>query len=265
MPDSLPRARTRSPSLAGGAPPRSTPSRSPRIRALSTRLRGWSREGKNDPVRSSGMAGFDLPGGGGHRLEALAVAPVGALRRARRGAARRSRQRPRTPTGPVRPGPEQTPEDLVVSKIGVGKDFPDQRGHGRLVTGHRGCTPCESWSRNRAPTMPAALPGRRAPRRRGPRGNHHHTTRRTRGDRPLGCAQGQRRSVQVNSPDFDAGDDPLFRSGGRAGPHRQRSRRSGQQSPTRRARPAGSQLPAAGCRLPDYRLPLTGVGARSGR
>ena len=37
------------------------------------------------------------------------------------------------------------------------------------------------------------------------------------GDRPLGCAQGQRRSVQVNSPDFDAGDDPLFRPGGRAG------------------------------------------------
>ena len=118
MPDSLPRARTRSPSLAGGAPPRSTPSRSPRIRALSTRLRGWSREGKNDPVRSSGMAGFDLPGGGGHRLEALAVAPVGALRRARRGAARRSRQRPRTPTGPVRPGPEQAAEDARLARSG---------------------------------------------------------------------------------------------------------------------------------------------------
>ena len=41
----------------------------------------------------------------------------------------------------LQPGPEQTPEDLVVSKIGVGKDFPDQRGHGPLVTGHRGCTP----------------------------------------------------------------------------------------------------------------------------
>ena len=84
-------------------------------------------------------------------------------------------------TRPVRPGLEQTPEDIVVSEIGVGKDFPDQRGHGRLVRGgHRGCTPCESWSRNRAPTMPAALPGRRAPRRRGPRGNCHHTKRRTR-------------------------------------------------------------------------------------
>ena len=41
----------------------------------------------------------------------------------------------------LQPGLEQTPEDLVVSKIGVGKDFPDQRGHGRLVTGHRGCAP----------------------------------------------------------------------------------------------------------------------------
>ena len=49
----------------------------------------------------------------------------------------------------LQPGLEQAPEDLVVSKIGVGKDFPDQRGHGRLVRGgHRGCTPCESWSKN---------------------------------------------------------------------------------------------------------------------
>ena len=34
----------------------------------------------------------------------------------------------------LQPGLEQAPEDLVVSKIGVGQDFPDQRGHGRLVT-----------------------------------------------------------------------------------------------------------------------------------
>ena len=45
-----------------------------------------------------------------------------------------------------------------MSKVRVGQDFPDQRGHGRLVTGHRGCTPCESWSRNRAPTMPPPVP-----------------------------------------------------------------------------------------------------------
>ena len=41
----------------------------------------------------------------------------------------------------LQPGLEQAAEDVVVSEIGVGKDLPDQRGHGRLVTGHRGCTP----------------------------------------------------------------------------------------------------------------------------
>ena len=41
----------------------------------------------------------------------------------------------------LQPGLEQTPEDVIVSKVRVGKDFPDQRGHGRLVTGHRGSTP----------------------------------------------------------------------------------------------------------------------------
>ena len=85
---------------------------------------------------------FHLPGGGGHGLEALAVAPVGALRRARRGAPRRSRRRPRRRPGPCGPAREQTPEDVIVSKVRVGKDFPDQRGHGPLVRGgHRGCTP----------------------------------------------------------------------------------------------------------------------------
>ena len=118
MPDSLPRARTRSPGLACGHPLDSGPSRSRRIGALSTRLRGWSREGKNDPVHSSGIAGFHLPGGGGHRFEALAVAAVGALIGARRGAARRSRRRPRTPTRPERPGPEQTAQDARPAKSG---------------------------------------------------------------------------------------------------------------------------------------------------
>ena len=98
-----------------------------------------------------------------------------------RSAARRSRRRPRRRPGPAaRPGAGGGRRPS--SQIGVGQDFPDQRGHGPLVRGgHRGCTPCESWSRNRTPTMPAALPGRRAPRRRGPRGNCHHTKRRTPG------------------------------------------------------------------------------------
>ena len=84
-------------------------------RALPTRRRGWSREGKKDPVRSLGIAGSTSPARWWSRgLEALAV----ALRRARRGAARRSRRRPRTPTGPVRPGPEQTAQDARPAKSG---------------------------------------------------------------------------------------------------------------------------------------------------
>ena len=61
IPDSLPRALTRSPGPARGHaldPARSSP---PRIRALLTRRRGWSREGKNDPVRSLGMASSTSP------------------------------------------------------------------------------------------------------------------------------------------------------------------------------------------------------------
>ena len=41
----------------------------------------------------------------------------------------------------LQPGLEQTPEGVIVSQIRVGQDFPDQRGHGPLVTGHRGSTP----------------------------------------------------------------------------------------------------------------------------
>ena len=47
--------------LAGGDPLDSGRSRSRRIWALSTRLRGWSREGKNEPVRSLGMASSTSP------------------------------------------------------------------------------------------------------------------------------------------------------------------------------------------------------------
>ena len=139
MPDSLPRARTRSSTLRVETPSIHA-EQITAYRALSTRLRGWSRDGKNEPVRSLGMAGFHLAGGGGHRLGPRAVAAVGAMRgalvalRADHGGGLGVDQ-------VLQPGLEQTPEDLVVSKIGVGKDFPDQRGHGRLVTGHRGCAP----------------------------------------------------------------------------------------------------------------------------
>ena len=60
IPDSLPRARTRSSTLRVD-----TPSihawQITAYRALSTRRRGWSRDGKNDPVRSLGMASSTSP------------------------------------------------------------------------------------------------------------------------------------------------------------------------------------------------------------
>ena len=60
IPDSLPRALTRSSTLRV-----ETPSihawQITAYRALSTRLRGWSRDGKNDPVRSLGMASSTSP------------------------------------------------------------------------------------------------------------------------------------------------------------------------------------------------------------
>ena len=139
MPDSLPRARTRSSTLRVETPSIHA-EQITAYRALSTRLRGWSRDGKNDPVRSSGMAGSTSPAVVATVLRRL------PLRLLVRSGVRDVALRADHGGGPgvdqvLQPGPEQTPEDLVVSKIGVGKDFPDQRGHGRLVTGHRGCTP----------------------------------------------------------------------------------------------------------------------------
>ena len=76
-------------------------------------------QGREERARAKlGDRELELAGGGGHRLEALAVAAVGALWRARRGAARRSRRRPQTPTRPARPGPEQTPEDARPARSG---------------------------------------------------------------------------------------------------------------------------------------------------
>ena len=181
IPDSLPRALTRSSTLRVETPSIQAEQITAHL-GLVDPPAGVEQGGEERPRAKLGDRQLDLAGGGGHGLGPRAVAAVGAMRRALIA--------PRADHGGglgvdqiLQPGLEQTAEDLVVSKIGVGKDFPDQRGHGRLVTGHRGCTPCESWSKNRAPTMPAALPGRRAPSTPRARGNCHHTKRRTPGKR----------------------------------------------------------------------------------
>ena len=44
-------------------------------------------------------------------------------------------------TRPARPGPGADAERRPSSQVRIGKDFPDQRGHGPLVRGgHRGST-----------------------------------------------------------------------------------------------------------------------------
>ena len=60
MPDSLPRALTRSSTLRVETPSIHA-EQITAYRALSTRLRGWSRDRKKDPVRSSGMASSTSP------------------------------------------------------------------------------------------------------------------------------------------------------------------------------------------------------------
>ena len=60
IPDSLPRALTRSSTLRVETPSIHA-EQITAYRALSTRLRGWSRDGKNDPVRSLGMASSTSP------------------------------------------------------------------------------------------------------------------------------------------------------------------------------------------------------------
>ena len=60
IPDSLPRARTRSSTLRVETPSIQA-EQITAYRALSTLRRGWSREGKNDPVRSLGMASSTSP------------------------------------------------------------------------------------------------------------------------------------------------------------------------------------------------------------
>ena len=60
IPDSLPRARTRSSTLRVETPSIQA-EQITAYRALSTLRRGWSREGKNDPVRSLGIASSTSP------------------------------------------------------------------------------------------------------------------------------------------------------------------------------------------------------------
>ena len=60
MPDSLPRALTRSSTLRVETPSIQA-EQITAYRALSTLRRGWSREGKNEPVRSLGMASSTSP------------------------------------------------------------------------------------------------------------------------------------------------------------------------------------------------------------
>ena len=60
IPDSLPRARTRSSTLRVETPSIQA-EQITAYRALSTRLRGQSRDGKNDPCRSLGMARSTSP------------------------------------------------------------------------------------------------------------------------------------------------------------------------------------------------------------
>ena len=140
IPDSLPRALTRSSTLRVETPSIHA-EQITAYRALSTRLRGWSRDGKNDPVRSLGIASSTSP--------AVVATVLGLVPLRLFGALRGALVAPRADHGGglgvdqiLQPGLEQTPEDLVVSQIGVGQDFPDQRGHGRLVRGgHRGRTP----------------------------------------------------------------------------------------------------------------------------
>ena len=140
IPDSLPRALTRSSTLRVETP--STPGGADHgVQGLVHPPAGVEQGGEERPGPKLGDGQFHLPGGGGHRLGPRAVAAVGAMRgalvalRADHGGGLGVDQ-------VLQPGLEQTPEDLVVSKIGVGQDFPDQRGHGRLVRGgHRGCTP----------------------------------------------------------------------------------------------------------------------------
>ena len=180
MPDSLPRARTRSPGLAGGDPLDSGRSRSRRIWALSTRRRGWSREGKNDPVRSSGMASSTSPAVVATVLRRLPLRLL--VRSLVRDVAPRADHTAAAPasTRPARPGRGQTPEDARPARSGSARTsrISVDTAHW-FVAGIVGALLSESWSKNWGSHDARRPPGPADPSTPRARGNCHHTKRRT--------------------------------------------------------------------------------------
>ena len=116
MPDSLPRALTRSSTLRV-----ETPSiHAEQITAHQGLVHppaGVEQGGEERPGAKLGDGELDLPGGGGHRLEALAVAPVGALRRALV-ALRADHGGGLGVDQVLQPGPEQAAEDARLARSG---------------------------------------------------------------------------------------------------------------------------------------------------
>ena len=86
-------------------------------RALSTRLRGGSREGKNEPVRSLGMASSTSPAG---VATVLGLVPLRRLVRCgvRDVALRADHGGGHGVDQILQPGPEQTPEDARLARSG---------------------------------------------------------------------------------------------------------------------------------------------------
>ena len=142
--------------LRMGHPLDPAPSRSRRIGALSTRRRGWSREGKNDPVRSSGMASSTSP--------AVVATVLGRLpvRLSVRAVALRADHSggPEPRSGPRGPARGQAAEDARPARSGSARTSRIRTDTAHwFVVGIAGVPPGESWSRNRVPTIPTALHG----------------------------------------------------------------------------------------------------------
>ena len=83
----------------------------------------------------------------------------------------------------LRPGPEQAAEDARLARSGSARTsrISVDTAHW-FVAGIAGALLVNLGRRTWAPTMPAALPGRRAPSTPRARGNCHHTKRRTQPD-----------------------------------------------------------------------------------
>ena len=178
IPDSLPRALTRSSTLRVETP-------SIQAEQITAHLGlvdppAGVEQGREERAGAKlGDGQFHLAGGGGHRLGPRAVAAVGALRRALIA--------PRADHGGglgvdqvLQPGLEQTPEDARLARSGSARTsrISVDTAHW-FVAGIVGALLVNLGRRTWAPTMPAALPGRRAPSTPRARGNCHHTKRRT--------------------------------------------------------------------------------------